>query len=119
MATQQIEVLLGRMQAVIEQSHALQLKMLEVWRAVLMVAPADEPGPSDDSRPALDFAWSEPDPPDKPTFTVEEVGQILGVSRAAAYRAAQRGEIPTLRVGRRLLVPRTALLSMLTVDRGH
>jgi excisionase family DNA binding protein len=48
-----------------------------------------------------------------PTISVERAGELLGVSRRAAYRAASRGEIPTLRVGRRLLVPTQRLLDLL------
>lgn len=36
-------------------------------------------------------------------------GQILGLSRGSTYAAAKRGEIPTIRIGGRILVPRTAL----------
>jgi excisionase family DNA binding protein len=42
----------------------------------------------------------------KLTITVEEAGELLGVSRGAAYGAANRGEIPVIRIGRRLLVPK-------------
>ena len=48
-----------------------------------------------------------------PTISVEEAGHILGVSRRSAYRAAETGELPTLRLGRRLLVPTARLLAML------
>ena len=47
------------------------------------------------------------------TLTVAEAGKALGISRGAAYQAAERGELPTIRIGRRLLVPRAALLKML------
>ncbi|MDP8929659.1 MAG: helix-turn-helix domain-containing protein [Actinomycetota bacterium] len=47
-----------------------------------------------------------------PTLTVEKAGQLLGVSRYAAYRAASTGEIPVLRLGRRLVVPTARLLAM-------
>jgi excisionase family DNA binding protein len=43
------------------------------------------------------------------TYSIEEAAQILGVGRSAAYEAARRGEIPTIRIGRRLRVPRRAL----------
>jgi excisionase family DNA binding protein len=39
------------------------------------------------------------------TLTVEEAGKVLGLGRSAAYGAAQRGELPTIRIGRKLLVP--------------
>ena len=38
-------------------------------------------------------------------LTVEEAGKVLGLSRASSYQAAARGDIPTIRIGRRLLVP--------------
>ena len=49
-----------------------------------------------------------------PTISVEQAADVLGVSRSAAYRAAKNDEIPTFRVGRRLLVPTAKLLSMLS-----
>jgi hypothetical protein len=46
-------------------------------------------------------------------FTVEEAGKILGLSRCSAFAAAARGDIPTIRLGRRLIVPRRGLEKML------
>lgn len=43
------------------------------------------------------------------TLTVEEATRELGIGRGLAYEAARRGELPTIRVGRRLLVPVDAL----------
>ncbi len=51
-----------------------------------------------------------------PTLTIEQAAEMLGVSRYAAYRAASTGELPTLRLGRRLLVPTARLLPMLGLD---
>ncbi len=51
-----------------------------------------------------------------PTITVEEAAELLGVSRTSAYRAVGRGEIPVIRIGRRLLVPTGKLLAMLGVE---
>ena len=45
-----------------------------------------------------------------------DTGQILGLGRNATYDAAGRGEIPTIRIGRRLLVPRAALERMLSAQ---
>ena len=56
-----------------------------------------------------------PDPRVRPTMTVEEAGEILGIARSTAYAAVHAGQIPTLRVGRRLLVPTARLLGMLGV----
>ena len=47
------------------------------------------------------------------TLTVEEAGRLLGISRGAAYRAAACGQIPTIRLGRRLLVPTARLHQLL------
>jgi excisionase family DNA binding protein len=47
------------------------------------------------------------------TWTVPEAAALLGISRASAYEAAHRGELPVRVIGRRLLVPRVALLRLL------
>lgn len=47
------------------------------------------------------------------TMTIPEAARLLGISRSAAYRAVARGEIPTIRIGRRLLVPTAKLYTML------
>ena len=47
------------------------------------------------------------------TLTVHETASALGISRNAAYEGVRRGEIPSIRVGRRLLVPRIALERLL------
>lgn len=39
-------------------------------------------------------------------ITIEDAAQQLGVSRQSGYEAARRGEIPTIRIGRRILVPK-------------
>lgn len=50
------------------------------------------------------------------TMTVEEAGsRYFGLSRAGAYAAAQRGDIPTIRIGRLLRVPVIAMDRMLEV----
>jgi excisionase family DNA binding protein len=53
---------------------------------------------------------------DSMTYTVEEAARLLGVSRGVAYEAARRGELPTIRLCRRLLVPRIALERMLGME---
>lgn len=42
------------------------------------------------------------------TMTVPEVGEAIGVSRNLAYQLARDGVIPSLRLGRRIVVPRVA-----------
>jgi excisionase family DNA binding protein len=46
------------------------------------------------------------------TVSVEEAGDILGIGRMAAYHAVWRGQIPSIRIGRRLLVPLAKLNEM-------
>jgi excisionase family DNA binding protein len=43
------------------------------------------------------------------TLTVPEVAEALGLSRMSAYAAVRAGAIPSIRIGRRLLIPRLAL----------
>ena len=47
-------------------------------------------------------------------LTVAEAGQMLRLGRNSMYSAIARNEIPAIRVGRRLLVPRAALDRMLS-----
>lgn len=46
-------------------------------------------------------------------LTVSEAAKHLGISRALAYELVARGELPHLRLGRRIVVPRRALEAML------
>ncbi len=47
------------------------------------------------------------------TITVEEAGKRLGISRPTAYKMANEGQIPTIRLGRRWLVPKVQFEKML------
>lgn len=47
------------------------------------------------------------------TLTVEEAAEILGLSRPFAYKLANEGKLPVLRIGRRILVSKVGLLKML------
>jgi excisionase family DNA binding protein len=53
---------------------------------------------------------------DKLTYTLAEAASRLGISTWLAYEAAHRGELPVCRIGRRILVPRAALLRLLGQD---
>ena len=54
------------------------------------------------------------DPGTRLTMTVEQAAEVLGISRTLAYEAVRRGEIPSIRIGRRVLVPVARLESMLS-----
>jgi excisionase family DNA binding protein len=62
------------------------------------------PAPTEEQAPAVE---------ERLTYTLTEAARRLGISRALAYEAANRGELPVCRIGRRLLVPRAALLRLL------
>ena len=47
------------------------------------------------------------------TLTVTECARLLGIGRNSAYEAVRKGEIPIIRIGKRILVPRTAFEKML------
>lgn len=47
------------------------------------------------------------------TYTAREAAERLGVGLTSLYAAVQRGELPSIRVGRRVLIPRRSLDVML------
>lgn len=59
---------------------------------------------------------------EKQTLTVPETARVLGIGRNSAYEAVRTGEIPSLKIGRRVLVPRLAverLLAGSAIPHGH
>jgi DNA binding domain, excisionase family len=60
-------------------------------------------------------AMSHPDKPirDRRVWSVDETAEQLGISRAHAYELIARREIPHLRLGRRIVVPRKAVDELL------
>ena len=50
---------------------------------------------------------------DTMTVTVTQAARMLGISRGSAYEAAKTGELPVIRIGKRLLVSREILRRML------
>src|SRR5260370_31051819 len=52
--------------------------------------------------------------PERRVATLDEVARILRISRGSAYAAARCGQIPTIRIGRLLLVPLAALDRLLS-----
>ena len=49
------------------------------------------------------------DTPERKTYDIEQVSRLLGIGRNQAYEAVKRGDIPTIKIGKRFLVPKTAL----------
>lgn len=52
---------------------------------------------------------------ERATLTVDEAARILGISRNSAYQGILTGEIPYIKIGRRILVPKAALMKLLEV----
>jgi excisionase family DNA binding protein len=50
-------------------------------------------------------------------ISVEEAGRRLNLSRNTAYEAVKRGDIPSVKIGRRVLVPIVALEQLLSGGR--
>ena len=46
---------------------------------------------------------------EKLTLNVEEMGELLGVSRQTAYNLIHRADFPVLRIGKRILIPKKQL----------
>ena len=47
------------------------------------------------------------------TLSIPEAAAYLGIGRNTAYEAARTGEIPTIRIGGRIVVPELALERLL------
>lgn len=47
------------------------------------------------------------------TLTVEQAAKVLGIGRSTAYELVHTGDIPSLRLGRRIVVPRASLAELL------
>lgn len=50
------------------------------------------------------------------TMKVEEAAQLLGIGRNQAYEAVRRGDIPSLRIGGRILISRSRLMALIDGD---
>jgi excisionase family DNA binding protein len=56
------------------------------------------------------------------TLSVDAAARLLGISRATAYTAVHDGDIPSVRVRKRILVPTHRLVALLDgepSEKGH
>jgi len=53
------------------------------------------------------------------TLSVEEAAHVLGIGRGLAYELARTGQLPVVRLGRRMVVPRAQLEAMLAAQPGN
>jgi len=68
-----------------------------------------------DAMPRLELTGQKGPSAERVVYTVPEAGRLLGLSRNGSHEAAKRGQIPTIRIGRRLLVPKVPFHRMLDV----
>jgi excisionase family DNA binding protein len=57
-----------------------------------------------------------PDPNVEPTISVERLAALLGVARGTAYAAVKAGTVPSIRIGRRVVIPTARVLTMLGIE---
>jgi len=51
------------------------------------------------------------------TLSVEQAAKVLGIGRVKAYNAVNRGQLPSIRLGRTILIPKAALRKLLGYDK--
>lgn len=52
------------------------------------------------------------------TLTVKDLGSILGISRISAYNLCHAEGFPSIRVGKRILIPRDSLIRWIEMQAG-
>jgi hypothetical protein len=57
-----------------------------------------------------------PDPAVQPTMRVDEVKDVFQISRGAAYEAVKTGDIPSIRIGGRIVIPTSWVRRALQLD---
>lgn len=56
---------------------------------------------------------------EKLVISVDEGRKLLGLSRGLMYEAVRSGQVPSIRIGRRILIPRVLLERMLNTNVRH
>lgn len=51
------------------------------------------------------------------TYTVTQAAKILGIGRDTLYNAVNTGEVPSMRIGKLIRIPRTAIDRLLGVPK--
>jgi excisionase family DNA binding protein len=54
-----------------------------------------------------------PAPPYRLVLTVDEAAYLLNISRSLAHELVAKGELPAIRLGRRIVIPRVAMEELL------
>lgn len=53
---------------------------------------------------------------DRSTYTVVEAAHVLGIGRGLAYEMVRQGRLPSLRLGRRIVIPARSLDALLAAE---
>ena len=53
------------------------------------------------------------------TVSVSEAAELLGIGRGTAYECVRTGEIPSIKLGRRIVIPKEALAVLLSRATGE
>jgi excisionase family DNA binding protein len=56
---------------------------------------------------------------EKLTLTVEETAKLLDLSRSLTYEAVRNGTIPSVKIGRRYLIPKQGIERMLDIQSNN
>jgi excisionase family DNA binding protein len=51
---------------------------------------------------------------EKLVYTVNETAELLGMSRNGTYNSIAAGEIPSVKIGKKIVVPKARLLALLS-----
>ena len=51
---------------------------------------------------------------DKLAYSPMEVAELLGLGRSSTYQALAKGRIPSIRVGKKILIPKAGLVKLLS-----
>jgi excisionase family DNA binding protein len=57
--------------------------------------------------------WEILETKEKLVLNIPEVAKLLGISRTTAYALANSGQLPAIRLGKRIICPKAALEKML------
>jgi excisionase family DNA binding protein len=74
-------------------------------RTMALASDGGDPRGGLGARHTSDATAKLPSGSDRLTMTVSEAAAVLGISRALTYELVARGEIPAIRLGRRIVVP--------------
>jgi len=105
-----VRLIAGKREAIGAESEAALAKspgfLSSVRPKVRLTREADPPSSAPKPHRHLEVAV---DRHESLTVSVVKAAQLLGVSRALAYELVARGDLPSLRLGRRVVIPRRAL----------